>query len=190
MLEDDLAQWVRERVKPKRYTHILGVRDYATRLAEIHGEPVRPLRIAALLHDAARDMPREQMLQQAEAWGIPIMPPQHAEPVLLHAELAVELARREWAIDDPAVLSAIRYHTSGHPDMTRSDMIFFLADGLEPTRDYPSVDLLRRIAERDVHRATRLLLANSIAYLRAGGKRIHPDTFDLQARLESEARSS
>jgi predicted HD superfamily hydrolase involved in NAD metabolism len=176
---------VQDRVKPKRLTHILGVRDFVTELAATHDVDPAPLRIAALLHDSERDIPQDRMVPLAKEYGIRIRPEDINAPILLHGPLAAEIGKREWGIKDPTVLTAVRYHTSGHPDMSYTDMIFYLADGLEPNRDFPGVEPLRKIAHKDVRRATRLLLENSITYIRAAGKRVDPDALALRARFEA-----
>lgn len=185
-LESQMIVWLQDRVKAKRLTHILGVRDFVTKLADIHGVGAAPLRIAALLHDSARDMPRDRMVPIAKEFGIPIRPEDMVAPILLHGPIAEEIGKREWGITDPVVGTAVRYHTSGHPDMSYMDMLFYLADGLEPNRDFPGIDQLRNIAKKDVLRGTRLLLENSIIYIRAAGKRVDPDSLALRARLKAE----
>ncbi len=181
--EERVRQWLAGRVGPGRLEHSLGVLAEATRLASRHGEEAAPLRLAALLHDSARELPGAAAVALAEEWGIRVRDVDRESPVLLHGRLAEELARRELGIDDPRVASAVRYHTAGHPEMSRGDMIFFLADMVEPGRRFPWVERLRRAAAADVEGAMRLALEINRRRLEARGKVMDPDSLALAAVL-------
>jgi predicted HD superfamily hydrolase involved in NAD metabolism len=95
---------------------------------------------------------------------------------VLHAPLGAALAHERFGIDDEAVLSAIRKHTLGDATMSRLDQILFLADGLEPGRDFPERAALAALALRDLESAMRGLLASTLVYLEARGLTIAPQT--------------
>ncbi len=94
-------------------------------------------RVAGLLHDLARLYDAQRLLGECEQRGLTIEPFERRNPIVLHARLGAELARERFGIDDPAVLSAIARHTVAAADMSRLDAIVYLADGLEPERDFP-----------------------------------------------------
>jgi predicted HD superfamily hydrolase involved in NAD metabolism len=107
---------------------------------------------------------------------MPIDDFERAHPIVLHARLGAELARDLFGVTDPAVLSAIRKHTVGDPVMEPLDVAVYLADALEPGRDYPERAGYATLAERDLDSAFRAVVESSIDYLRGRGEDIAPQT--------------
>ena len=119
---------VRGRLSDKRYEHTLNVKKMAVKLAKIYGEDEERAALAALLHDSAKEISKDEMRELMRRY------PQYAEggeerpaPVW-HGVCAAILARTQWGVTDEAVLSAIACHTAGKPGMTRLDKILYLAD--------------------------------------------------------------
>ena len=179
--------FVRDRLSEKRYDHTLRVADTALDLARTHSLDPHRARLAALLHDAAREIGEPaEFLKVAEAWNLPVGDPERESPKLLHGPVAAELARRELGVDDGDVLEAIRVHTVGQPGMGAVALVLYVADKIEPARDYPSVERLRKLSREDVHRAAAESLRRSIAYNEEHGRPIHPASQETLAWLESE----
>ena len=143
--------FVRSRLSKKRYSHTIRVADTAEKLARIHGLDTVRVRLGALLHDAARELKPGEYLALAEEWRIPLGGHEKENPKILHGPVAAELASRELGIEDGEVLEAIRAHTVGSPGMGMISLCVYVADKIEPARDYPSVRRLRELAERDLH---------------------------------------
>lgn len=181
--EERLAAWVRERVRPQRYAHIERVTALCVRLAERWGVPGDEARLAGLLHDCARDLPADELFRCAEAFGIEVSPIERHAPVLLHAPVAAELARREWHVTADAVLDAIRFHTTGRAGMSTAEKILFVADYAEPARDFEGVEGVRRLMFRDLDAALRLALDQSLQYLIRRGYLLHPRTVEARNAL-------
>ena len=174
----------RERLSAKRYGHTLRVADTVEDLARIHGLDPDRARFAALLHDAAREMPAEEFLNLAHGWGLPVGEPERESPKLLHGPVAAELARRELGVEDGEVLDAIREHTTGRPGMGPLSLVLYVADKVEPARDYPSVGRLRRLAREDLRGAAAESLRRSIAHNEERGRATHPASVEALAWLE------
>ncbi|HSL01481.1 MAG TPA: bis(5'-nucleosyl)-tetraphosphatase (symmetrical) YqeK [Rubrobacteraceae bacterium] len=166
--------FARERLSEGRYDHTLRVADTAERIARAHGLDPERARLAALLHDAAREMGKEDFLRLAGAWDLPVGEPEKESPKLLHGPLAAELARREIGVEDKEVLEAIRAHTTGQPEMGPLALILYVADKIEPARDYPSVQRLRRLVLQDLRTAAAEALRRSISHNEQRGKDTHP----------------
>lgn len=160
---------------PERFQHSLGVARTAERLAGTKGVPQGAARVAGLLHDMARDRPGEWLLAEAHRLGIPVGPLESGYPVLLHGPVAAGQAGEHYGIRDPEVLDAIRYHTTGRAGMGNLARIVYVADLIEPAREYPEVERLRDLAGTDMESAFRECLRHTLVCLLRRGRPLHPD---------------
>ena len=167
-----------------RYRHTIGVARTADLLAQRHGIDPARARIAGLLHDLARLFPGDRLIAECEARRMPIDAFERAHPIVLHARLSAEIARESYAVDDPQILSAIRTHTLGASRMSPLDKVVFLADALEPGRDFTERAALYQTALRDLDAATIGVLQSTVAYLRKRGLSIAPQTAAALARYQ------
>ena len=168
---------LQSRLKPSRYEHSLGVAETAAKLARRFGVDEEQARVAGLLHDCAREYPKEQMLAEAVRRGIPFGAIEQSMPLLLHAYIGARRISELYEVDDEAIAQAIWRHTVGGPGMTRLDKIIWFADMIEPNREYPEVEELRRLAREATLDAMVLEgLSQSIAFVIYKHHLIHPDT--------------
>ena len=141
--EQDLAtlrREVRERLSDRRFRHTVGVEEAATALAAyLMPQATAELRAAALLHDIAKELPAQEQLSLIREEGLPFSAMEENMPALFHSLAAVPLIRRDFpAYAVPRILSAVRFHTVGAPQMTLFDKIIFIADYVEENRTYPA----------------------------------------------------
>jgi len=177
----------RDRLSEKRYGHTLRVAAVAEELARTHGLDPDRARLAALLHDAAREIGGpEEFLRLATEWNIPVGEPERESPKLLHGPVAAELSRRELGVEDEDVLEAIRVHTVGRPGMGELALVLYVADKIEPARDYPSVERLRGLSGEDLREAAAESLRRAIAHNEERGRAIHPASRQTLEWLEAE----
>lgn len=169
---------LKNQLSPKRLAHSFGVSATAGELAARYGADVAKAKQAGLLHDCARGMSNNLLLQAAAASGIVVLGVERQEPVLLHAPIGAVIARRDYGVDDPEVLTAIRWHTTGGPDMSLLDEIVFLADYIEPGRSFPGVDKLRALAAASLQEALLAAYNQTLGFLIAEGGLIHPATVE------------
>lgn len=185
---DDLLlaadSFVRARLSDKRYAHTLRVADTAERLAKIHDLDARRIRLAALLHDAARELEPGEYLDLAREWDFPLGEPERENPKLLHGPVAAGLARRELGVGDEEVLEAVRVHTVGSPQMGPIALAVYVADKVEPARDYPSVERLRELAKEDLYKAAAEALRRTRAHNEERGRPTHPASLQTLEWLE------
>jgi predicted HD superfamily hydrolase involved in NAD metabolism len=180
--------YARRNLSDKRLAHTLRVTETADRLAERHGLDGRRARLAALLHDSARELKDEKLLRLAREFGHRIVEVEREKPNLLHGPVAAGLARRELGVADEEVLDAIRVHTTAAPGMRPLALALYVADKIEPGRDYPGVEDLRTLAEEDLESATLGALRRAIAHNRERGRETHPLSLEALAWLEKPAR--
>lgn len=177
---DTIVQKLSIELSPKRFLHSLGVSRTAVEMAEIFGADIHKAKLAGILHDCARVMTNDNLLQMAKSLGIVVDDVDLCEPVLLHASIGAYLACKEYGIEDPEIRRAIALHTVGGTDMTLLDKIIYLADFIEPNRDFPGVEKLRELAKGDLDPAVLAAFDHTIAYIISGKGFIHPAT--VQAR--------
>lgn len=189
MMEDSLLtaaeNYAREHLSSKRYAHTLRVADTAERLAKLHGLDPEQARLAALLHDSARETGKEEILRVAEEQGIRTNDLERERPMLLHGPVAAELAREELGVEDDAVLEAVRAHTTGEPGMRPLALVLYVADKIEPERHQPGVETLRKLALKDLRRAATVALDRSISYNEERGRPTHPKSYETLEWLEN-----
>lgn len=172
----ELEALLKTQLIPQRYAHSLAVAELAAAQApRIEVEPELAWQ-AGLLHDCAHDLPGRVLLRKSEEFGILIGSMERKLPFLLHGPVGAELAKRNYGIDDPQILDAICYHTTGKPGMSRLARLISLADYLEPGRTFPGVERLRRLAREDLDLALLSALDGTIKYLLDSEKLVHPQT--------------
>ena len=152
---------VRGRLSDKRYEHTLNVKKMAVKLAKIYGEDEERAALAALLHDSAKEISKDEMREILRAY------PQYAEGAAI-------LARTQWGVTDEAVLSAIACHTAGKPGMTRLDKILYLADMTSAERDWPGVEKLRKLEKKNLDAAMLAALKQTNDFVLSQGKPLDP----------------
>jgi predicted HD superfamily hydrolase involved in NAD metabolism len=177
MTHTELSRRVRAHIsQAHRYAHVVRTARFAEMLAYHNGASTTQARLAGMLHDLARLYPATRLLEECERRGIPIDAFARENPIVLHAPLGAEIAREQFGVIDPAVLSAIRKHTLGDAGMSRLDTILYLADALEPGRDYADRAALANIAQHDLNAALRATLASTRDAMLSRGRRIAPQT--------------
>jgi predicted HD superfamily hydrolase involved in NAD metabolism len=168
-----------------RYAHVLRVARMAVQLARAHGLDAQRALTAGLLHDLARLYSGAELLAQCSARGLAVDAFERANPIVLHARLGAELARERYGVDDTAVLSAIAKHTLGAADMSPLDCAVYLADSLEPERDFAQRSAFASLAFEDLDAAMLAVLRSSAAYLRSRGLSVAPQSLAALAAFES-----
>ncbi|MBI3564832.1 MAG: bis(5'-nucleosyl)-tetraphosphatase (symmetrical) YqeK [Elusimicrobia bacterium] len=173
---------LRATLNPGRYEHTLNVAALAEALARRHGADAGAARLAGLLHDAGRRFPAPALAEEVRRRRLKV--PHGAltaalEPMLLHAHVSEDLARREFGVTDPAVLSAVRKHTLGDPEMSRLDKVLYVADACSADRGHPGADETRALAFSDLDAAFERCLADKLAHALARRAWLHPLTIEL-----------
>ena len=173
--------WLRAKVMPylteKRVAHVLGCENEAVSLANRWGEDPERAAVAGILHDITKKLSAEEQLKLCEKYGIINDAAEVANPKLLHAKTGAAFARELFGIEDD-IYGAIRWHTTGKPDMTLLEKIIYLADFVEPTRDFPGVEELRELCFEDIDAAMAKGLEMSLEFIRSGGAEPYKDSVE------------
>lgn len=173
--------WLRERaykyLKPTRVPHVAGCEYEAVKLAGRWGEDPGDAAEAGILHDITKKFTMPEQLKLAEKYGIVFDAFERGNIKLTHAITGAALSRDLFGVTD-RVYGAIRWHTTGRPDMTLLEKIIYLADYIEPTRDFEGVEPLRKLAYEDIDAAMALGLEMSLEELGAAGIVPHSDSVE------------
>ncbi|MBR4057278.1 MAG: nicotinate (nicotinamide) nucleotide adenylyltransferase [Oscillospiraceae bacterium] len=175
-------EWLRAQsyacLKPNRIPHVRGTELTAVHLAERWGANVEDAAEAAILHDITKKLDLNEQLLLCERYGIINDTSEAENAKLLHAKTGAAFARERFGVSD-AVYDAIRWHTTGRAGMTLLEKVIYMADYIEPNRDFPGVEKLRALAESDLDAAMILGLEMSLEDLRSYG--ISPHVNSLEA---------
>lgn len=175
----DILTDLQNKLNPHRFWHTVGVAETVRLLAQVHGTDEEQALLAGILHDCARYMPNEQFPEECEKRSIPVSDLERAAPILLHAPLGAAIAQEVYGVTDPAILEAIRVHTTGAPAMDLLAKLLYIADYIEPGRDMVSnLNDIRRAAFRDPDEALVMILRGTLGYLQKKGGPIHPATLE------------
>ena len=181
---DQLEQVVVSILKPNRVKHVLGCAETAVELAKIYGVDETDAQRAALLHDITKALDGPLQLTLCRSYGRILDDFSTKNPKTLHALTGSLVAQRIFG-ENKAVVDAICCHTTGKADMNLLEKIIYVADYMEPNRDFPGVEELRRLAYEDITQALELGLEMTLALLKEQGRDISPESRDALLYLKN-----
>ena len=162
----DLKKDLKKEMDDSRFEHTLGVMYTCAAHAMRYEYDLEKAMLAGLLHDCAKCMPNAKKLKMAEKHHLEISSLERKNPFMLHAKLGAFLAKKKYDIEDEEILNAIRWHTTGRPDMTLLDKIVYVSDYIEPRRDKaPNLPKIRQLAFMDLDQALIKILEDTLGYL-------------------------
>jgi predicted HD superfamily hydrolase involved in NAD metabolism len=176
----DLPSLAQERLSERRYRHVAGVVGTAETLAVRFGVNIEAAVAAAWLHDMYRETAPGELRGILQSAG---EAPAVDEPSTWHGPACAIRMPVEFAVTDERIRHAVRWHTIGHPDMDDVGLVLYVADAIEPTRDYPGVEALRAAAEQDLRLAAALVADDSVRQLLERRRIIPWETVALRNRL-------
>ena len=178
----ECSVWMYKYLGGKRLLHTLNVGYLSAHLADVFGCDKDKALIAGALHDCAKELPLERQLELAKIYSGVLF----TEKKLLHSPAGAVFARDEFGIEDKEILDAICYHTTGRGDMTLLEKIVYLADKIEPSRNYTDLTPIRTAAEVDLDSAMRMTAAAVRDKFVSQGRDIHPMTLLMMRDLGME----
>jgi len=151
---DSAVKLLSKYLKGEKFDHSLGVEKTAVKLAKRFGADVHKAGLAGLLHDITKQMDNAALAQK---YGLASV-----SEKTLHGPNAACWLKENGFVDDEEILLAIKYHTTGRADMSLLEKIIYMADYIEPNRDFEGVDVLRKKAEEDIDEALLMGLGMSL----------------------------
>ena len=180
---DQLEKVVISLLNPNRVNHVLGCRDTAVELAKRWGADVTDAARAGILHDITKAIDGPLQLTLCEAYGKILSDFSRKYPKTLHALTGSMVAERIFG-ENEAVVSAIECHTTGKADMNLLEKIIYVADYMEPCRNFPGVEKLRQLAFSDLDAALKLGLEMTLEHLARQGAEVSPESREALAWLD------
>ncbi|WP_164470857.1 bis(5'-nucleosyl)-tetraphosphatase (symmetrical) YqeK [Vaginisenegalia massiliensis] len=176
---EDLLNKTQKQMKDSRFKHILRVEETALKLAKQHNySDLEAVSVAAILHDYAKEMPKAEMLPLAQKfWNHPDLP--KASDGVWHGLAAATIAQESFACQHEGILKAIAGHTIGWHEMDVLAQLIYLADYIEPARDFPGVDQARLLAKDSLVKATTFEMVATLQHLLSRQIYIFPGTLDI-----------
>lgn len=169
----ELVGIVKQSVDDRRFQHIIRVEQTAIKLAEKNGVNIEKASIAALLHDYAKQKPDSEFVRYINDLAM--------DPELLdygnaiwHGLVGAEIIKAELNIFDEEILNAVRYHTVGAPVMSCLDQVIFMADYVEPGRDFEGVEEARKVTNQNLKQGVVYQLTHTLSYLVDNKKTVFP----------------
>ncbi|MDF7639166.1 bis(5'-nucleosyl)-tetraphosphatase (symmetrical) YqeK [Lactobacillus sp. ESL0791] len=160
----------------QRFAHCVRVSSTAQKLAELNGYDQDKAALAGFVHDYAKQVPVSEYREVIKTQGF--------DPDLLnwnraiwHGIVGTYFIKRDLQITDPEILTAVDRHTTGDVQMTTLDKIVFMADFIEPGRDFPGVEEARKITFANLDQGVAFQLAHSLEFLVEKRSKIYPRTF-------------
>ena len=179
MNTDFISKYLEENISAKRRKHILGVVETSVHLANIHGADPEKARVAALYHDMFKERDLNDLVLK---YGLDSKYLNNRN--LAHSKVAAAYMEKELGIFDGDLLNAVSYHTTGRAGMSKLEQIIFLADAIEPNRDYPGVDEIRAMAEINLDKACLMSLSRSVDFVLSKNEQLDEDTLIAEKYYE------
>ncbi|MGO3117218.1 MAG: bis(5'-nucleosyl)-tetraphosphatase (symmetrical) YqeK [Levilactobacillus brevis] len=174
---EQLVAKLEQALKPHRFRHVLRVEQTAIQLATANQVDVEKASIAGLVHDYAKQRPDEDFIAAIQRY--------HLDPMLLdygnaiwHGVVGAELIKHELQIFDENILNAVRHHTTGAVYMSPLEQVIYMADYIEPKRDFPGVDEARKVTAADLAKGVAFQAKQTLQYLVINGKPVYPKSID------------
>ncbi|HEL1770975.1 bis(5'-nucleosyl)-tetraphosphatase (symmetrical) YqeK [Streptococcus suis] len=172
-----LLEKIRAAMKPARFQHVLGVEQAALDLADQYGCDPKKASLAALLHDYAKEAEDQVFLDLIAKYDLD-KDLLNWDNNIWHGVVGAYKIAEDFGLEDEEIFQAIQRHTIGAGQMTLLDKVLYVADYIEPNRDFPGVEEARRIAKESLDKAVAYETAQTISYLAKKGIPIYPQTLE------------
>lgn len=167
---DDIFKDLKDNLSHKRFKHTKSVQRVARGLASHYGLDINKASLAAMLHDCAKHYSDKKLFDLSEKYHIRLSEDQINNPKTIHAVLGSKIANDLYEVVDEDVLNAIKYHTTGRPDMSQLEKVIYIADYIEPMRKQrKSIDRYRALSLKSLDDTVYFILKDTIEHLEKDG---------------------
>jgi predicted HD superfamily hydrolase involved in NAD metabolism len=185
----EIRKYIEINLTPLRLEHSLSTALICVELCSRFGLDETKGRIVGIGHDISRETPVTDDLISLIDDGYIVSNADKLNPVLLHGRIGANLLKEEFKLDDDEILQAVRWHTTGHPEMGKLGQVLFIADYIEPGRSHISPALREKYMQMDLNEMTLKVLNDQSAFLRDNGYRITEQSIQLYEKLSTLTRT-
>ena len=172
---EELVAREKAKMDDKRFQHCIGVSEISRKLAELNNYDPDKAALAGFIHDYAKQIPNEKFIEVIKKQGFD-QDLLNYNRAIWHGIVGTYFIETELKITDPEILTAIRRHTTADTEMTTLDKIVFVADFIEPHRDFPGVEEARKVAFANLDQGVGYELAHTLDFLVKNRQKIYPKT--------------
>ena len=190
-LKEKIKKDLREILSEKRYNHSIGVMEMAGKLAKLYNVDVEKAMLAGLLHDNAKEMSPEELIQYVDDNNIKISEVERINTKILHGKVGADIAKKKYGVNEE-IQKAIEYHTTTNPNMTTLDKIIFVADKIELNRKSANYDIEteRELAKKDLDATVIFIINSNVTSLIQKDKLINEESIETRNKLIIERLKS
>lgn len=174
---EDAYNYIKSNLSEKRFYHSVCVMERAVEYAKIYGANEEYARLAGILHDIAKEIPKDSRIETTERYGLQLDEIEKNAKGLIHAKLGAVMAKVDFDMPDE-ICDAIKYHTTGKENMSLLEKIIYLADFTGKDRDFPNTEFLYNLCKRDLDKALLYSFKYTINERLEEEKLIHPNTVE------------
>lgn len=182
-MNNSIERQIIEDIGEKRYSHSLRVVETALKLGEIYNEDKENIKVAAKLHDCGKIRDKTQLLKMSNDFDIILDEYMKQNLELIHGYLGAKIAEKRYKVKNKEILNAIKYHTTGREDMTLLEKIIYIADYIEPGRNFDGVEEIRQMAFKDIDKSIIMAMDKTIKFLIDNKNLIHRRTIEARNYL-------
>ena len=181
-LEERIKADLKQKLSEHRYLHSIGVMEKAEELAIFFSENSEKARLIGLAHDIAKQMSIQEIKDYIEEYGVELDAVEKLNISLIHAKIGADICEREYDFDKQMV-NAVKYHTTGKPEMDMMAKIIFMADKIEENRNYIGIERRRKLVLEDIDEAIIETINYTMQYCMEVNELIHPDSINTRNYL-------
>lgn len=183
MIEDWVYEELKKDIGLERYNHSILVMENCVDLAKFYNQPIGEAKLAGLLHDCGKFQDKTKILKTIDEFDIILDNIMKKNIALAHGPIGEFIAREKYNIQNENILNAIRYHTTGRENMGLMEKIVFIADLIEPSRKFPGVEEMRKLAYENLNKSIIFALDNNIQFVVERNNLLHLDTIKARNYL-------
>ncbi|MDI6752180.1 MAG: bis(5'-nucleosyl)-tetraphosphatase (symmetrical) YqeK [bacterium] len=153
----------------ERFIHTERTRDIALEIASYYDIDKEKVEITALLHDCAKEIPKNEMKRWMNKHNITLDEIEEKEPGLWHQTVSAIITEKDFGVNDQEILQAIRIHSTGDANMSLLAKIIYIADYIESWPD----EAIMRQAKKDIDLALKEVMIKKINYIFSKSSLLH-----------------
>lgn len=163
-----------------RFKHSVNVMKMSEDLARHYEVDVEKAKLAGILHDCGKNYEGDEAREYVRKIGYQANDIEMLQPKLLHGVIGENLARVMYDVNDQEILGAIRWHITGKAGMNPLEKIIYVADYIEPSRDFEAVKDMRRLAFEDLDKCVLFCSESTISFILNNGFLLHEKTIETR----------